>query len=227
MDDASLSGECAPVSEREFLKLEGVPKDFTTVQVRFLCEDKVVKTRSLPFGSSLGELPEIPTRDTWYWVWDTSADQRIYQSMDVSGSYQMPIETLATGEEPPEFLAEGRFYSGQSLTITPVEVEDREHLIRAGSLRVDGFEGNLTVRMLTSENGDLFVLRENGSRESLPYERDGRYIVFEIQNGNSVVYMQAEKPAINPRVILLTAFSAVGVLLIALFLLRRRKGKKG
>jgi hypothetical protein len=39
--------------------------------------------------------------------------------------------------------------------------------------------------------------------------------------------MQAEKPVINPRVILLPAFSAVGVLLIALFLLRRRKGKKG
>ena len=227
VDDASLTGECAPVSEREFLQLEGVPKDFTTVQVRFLCEDKIVKTLSLPFGDKLEQLPEIPNRDTWYWVWDASADQRIYQSMDITGSYQMPIETLATGEEPPEFLAEGRFYSGQLLTITPVEVEDREHLIRAGAVFVDGYEGNLTVRMLTSENGDLFVLRENGSRESLPYERDGRYIVFEIQNGNSVVYMQAEKPTINPRVILLTAFSAVAVLLIALFFLRRRKGKKG
>ncbi|MCR5090059.1 MAG: hypothetical protein K6C08_11185 [Oscillospiraceae bacterium] len=40
-----------------------------------------------------------------------------------------------------------------------------------------------------------------------------------------IVYMQAEKPSVNPRVILLAAFSAVGVLLIALFLTRQRKRK--
>ena len=225
VDDASLTGECLPVSEAEFLQLEGVPKDFTSVQVRFLCEDKVVKTLSLPFGSPIGELPEIPNREAWYWVWDAVPGQRIYQSMDVTGSYQMPIETLATGEEPPEFLAEGRFYSGQVLTVTPVELEDRERLIRSATLRVDGFEGKLTVRMLTSESGELFVLHEDGSREPLPYERDGRYIVFAIQNGDGIVYRQAEKPAVDPRVILLPAFSCLGVLLIALFLLRRRNGK--
>ena len=145
--------------------------------------------------------------------------------MDVTGSYQMPIETLATGEEPPAFLAEGQFYSGQALTVTPVALENQEHLIRAATLRVDGFEGQLTVRMLTSESGELFVLHEDGTRESLPWQRDGRYIVFAIQNGDSIVYMQAEKPSVNPRVILLAAFSALGVLLIALFLLRRRKRK--
>ena len=145
--------------------------------------------------------------------------------MDVTGSYQMPIDTLATGEEPPEFLAEGQFYSGQALTVTPAAFENQEHLIRAVSLCVEGFEGELTVRMLTSESGELFVLHEDGSREPLPYERDGRYIVFAIQNGDSIVYRQAEKPSVNPRVILLAAFSALGVLLIALFLMHRRKRK--
>ena len=145
--------------------------------------------------------------------------------MDVTGSYQMPIETLATGEEPPAFLAEGQFYSGQALTVTPVALENQERLIRAVTLCVDGFEGQLTVRMLTSESGELFVLHEDGTRESLPWQRDGRYIVFAIQNGDGIVYRQAEKPAVNPRVILLAAFSGVGVLLIALFLLRRRKRK--
>ena len=225
VDDASLTGECAPVSETAFLAREDIPDGFTTVQLRFVCEGTVVKTLSLPFGNPLGELPEIPNREAWYWVWDAVPGQRIYQSMDVTGSYQMPIETLATGEEPPEFLAEGRFYSGQVLTVTPVELEDRERLIRAVTLCVDGFEGQLTVRMLTSESGELFILREDGIREPLAYQRDGRYIVFAIQNGDSIAYMQAEKPSINPRVILLAAFSAFGVLLIALFLMRRRKSK--
>ncbi|MCR5089133.1 MAG: hypothetical protein K6C08_06460 [Oscillospiraceae bacterium] len=225
VDDASLTGECAPVSEEEFLQLDGVPEDFTTVQVRFLCEDKVVKTLSLPFGDELEQLPEIPNRDAWYWVWDAVPGLRIYQSMDITGSYQMPIETLATGEEPPEFLAEGQFYSGQVLAVTPVELENQESLIRAATLCVDGFEGRLTVRMLTGESGELFVLHEDGSREALTYQRDGRYIVFAIQNRDSIVYMQADKPSVNPRVILLTAFSGVGVLLIALSLLRRRKKK--
>ena len=225
VDDASLTGECAPVSETAFLAREDIPDGFTTVQLRFVREGTVVKTLSLPFGSPLGELPEIPNREAWYWVWDAVPGQRIYQSMDITGSYQMPIETLATGEEPPAFLVEGRFHSGQSLTVKPVKAEDQEQLIRAASLCVDGYEQPLTVRMLSGERGDLFILRQDGVLEPLLYRQDGRYIVFEIDNGSSIVYIQSEKPSVTPRLIILAAFSGLCALLITLFLLKRRNGK--
>ncbi len=225
VDDASLTGECAPISEVELLQLDGVPEDFTTVQVRLLCEGEIVETRALPFGAALGTLPEIPNRDAWYWVWDAVPEQKIYRSMDITGSFQMPIETLASAEEPPEFLVEGQFYSGQTLTVRPIEMEAEDKLLRAVSLSVDGYEGPLTARMLTSESGDLFVLRPDGFREALDYRRDGRYIVFEIQNGDSFAYFRSEKPAVDPRGIALAAFSGLGVLLIVLYLLRRRKGR--
>ncbi|MBQ9687410.1 MAG: hypothetical protein IJV41_12830, partial [Oscillospiraceae bacterium] len=149
VDDASLTGECTPVSEEEFLRLDGIPEDFTTVRVRLLCEGEIVETRALPFGAALGPLPEIPNRDAWYWVWDAAPEQKAYRSLDITGSFQMPIETLASEEEPPEFLVEGQFYSGQALTVRPIEIGAEEKLLRAVSLSVDGYEGPLTVRMLT------------------------------------------------------------------------------
>lgn len=225
VDDVSLTGECAPVSETVFLEREDIPDDFTTVHLRFVCGGNTVKNLSLPFGSPIGKLPEIPNRDAWYWVWDASPDQRVYQSMDISGSYQTPIETLATGENPPMFLAEGQFYSGQKLTVTQVEVGNQENLVCAVSLFVEGYEGRLTIRMLTNENGDLYVHKDE-TREPLPYRQDGRYIVFEIDNGASIVYTQTEKPSANPRTVILGILFFLLVLLITLFLLGRWKGRR-
>ena len=41
VDDASLTGECEPVSEEVFLQLDSVPEDFTSVQIKLLCEGNV------------------------------------------------------------------------------------------------------------------------------------------------------------------------------------------
>lgn len=100
---------------------------------------------------------------------------------------------------------------------------DAEELISAYTVEVPGYDGELTVRMLTEENGRLYELND-GALNELSYNRDGSRIVFTLENGGSVVLLQAQRGTTLLLPVAAAAATAIGV--AAFFVIRKKKAAK-
>ena len=163
------------------------------------------------------------------WRWDDFDSSAVYFSMTVGGSYVRPVTTLASEGDEPLFLAEGVFDETDSLLAVPLAPDsaalgiDAEELISAYTVEVPGYDGELTVRMLTEENGRLYELND-GALNELSYNRDGSRIVFTLENGGSVVLLQAQRGTTLLLPVAAAAVIAIGV--AAFFVIRKKKAAK-
>ena len=95
-----------------------------TCTVTFVVEEEEYQQVRVPFGGSIGTLPEVPNRGDDYWVWDDFDQEHIFSDQTVTGSYHRAATTLASGGDVPQYLVEGVFYEGQELTVSDYEMEE-------------------------------------------------------------------------------------------------------
>ena len=229
VDGFSFSGQAEHMDYEKFAALDGTPDSFKKISVSFSAEGKTVETIEVPFGGAIEKLPEVPDKDGMRWRWDDFDSSAVYFSMTVGGSYVRPVTTLASEGNEPLLLAEGVFDETDSLLVVPLAPDcaalgiDAEELISAYTVEVPGYDGELTVRMLTEESGRLYELRD-GALNELSYTRDGSRIVFTLENGGSVVLLSAQRGAS-----LLLPVAAAAVVVIgaaAFFVVRKKKAAK-
>lgn len=223
VDGVSRIGQAEPRGVYAFLALEGIPKHFDTVTVRFVAPGRTVRTLELPFGGAIEELPEVPNQGDAYWVWDDFDQSHVYSDMEISGNFYSPDTTISSGEEIPLFLVEGLFYDNQKLYVQPFELGgENEDILGAYTLSVNNYEGVLTVRMRSDTPMKILVPDENGDWTQLPATQDGSYLVFSLPNGGS--FLCRRQQSISPA--LLAAGAGLLLLLLALFFLLRRRKKR-
>ena len=225
VDGVSLTGQSARTGAEELLKLDGAPGDFDRITVTFMMPGRSRKTVEVPFGGSIETLPEVPNRNAAFWRWDDFDAEHIYYSTTVEGRYYEPDSTLSTGEDVPRFLVEGVFYEGQHLNAADYTAPlPAEEVLRAATLYVNDYEDTLTVRMQAPEDGTLYRVNETGELERIAFERDGSYVLFQLENGGTVVYAKRNDAKRRPWLIPVAA--AAGGALVLTLLLRARKKKK-
>ena len=227
VDGVSRTDQTTPLPAKELLALEDVPEDFELLHVRFEVEGELYETVEVPFGGSIETLPQVPNREEKYWKWDDFDAEHIYYSMRIQGKYYAPGSVISSGGEVPKFLVEGRFYEGQELRTAEFNSgwEPAEEELEAATVYVAGYEGELTVRMLSGEDGAVYLAGGDGSFERISCSRDGQYVVFTLPNGASFVYVRADAQ----RDILPWAVgggAAVLVLCGGIWLIARRKTRK-
>lgn len=224
VDGVAFHTQCDPLSAEDMLSLEGAPESFEAITVTFLGEHGVISRVTVPFGGGVDSLPEVANDADRYWKWDEFEREHIYRSLTVTGRYYAPGTVLSWGEEPPLFLAEGVFYEGQSLSVWPLSADaDGREVLCAYTLQVNDYKGDLTVRMRTQEQGELFRMEDGGERTQLSYRTDGQYIVFTLPNGASFLY--AAPASAGPDVpwgVILGAVAAASVFL-GVFLARKKE----
>ena len=230
VDGISYKGSAEPVSYGEMLKLDGVPDVFKKIVVTFMKDTETIDEVEVSFGGSIDELPNVPMKGVQYWKWDSFDKEHIYYSMTVNGEYCNPKTTISTNEEKPMFLVEGNFYEGQKLTAEEFEAEQEtedftnEDIIKAYTLSVNDFYNTLKVRMLADDNGTLYVKDSSGNFTQTDYEVDGSYLVFDIDNGNSVVYVR--NPENTSKIYIISGLviaAAIAAIVISLTLKHKKK----
>ncbi|MDO4989949.1 MAG: hypothetical protein Q4E45_05530 [Eubacteriales bacterium] len=225
VDGVSFIGQSREVPASELLQEDGVPQDFDHITLRFVVEGEVVQTLELPFGGSVEELPEVPNRDARYWKWDDFDREHLYYSRSIEGKYYAPNSTLSSGGEIPLFLVEGMFYEGQDLTVLEKQANiEGQELLGAWTLSVGDYDGTLIVRLYAPDGGQVYRLAADGTAEPLEASRDGRYLVFALENGGTLACTRAQAPSSAGRTAAVGA-AAAGAAVIVL-LLRRRKKKQ-
>lgn len=226
VDGVSLHEQCDPLSAEEMLALDGAPDSFSDITVTFMAEDKTVAEVTVPFGGRVDSLPEVPNDGERYWKWDDFDAENIYCSLTVTGRYYAPGTVLSWGGEPAMFLAEGVFYEGQVLTASPLSVTaEDESILEAYTLQVNDYQGDLTVRMRTDREGELYRVLDDGTRTRLTYRSDGQYIVFDLPNGGAFVYTPRESAPALPAWAIPAGCGLAAALLLVLILARRKKKK--
>ena len=229
VDGFSFAGQAEHMDYEEFAALDGTPDSFRKISVSFAVEGKTIETVEVPFGGAIDKLPEVPDKDGMRWRWDDFDSNAVYFSMTVGGSYVRPVTTLASDGDEPLLLAEGIFDETDSLLAVPLTPDcaalgiDAEELVSAYTVEVPDYEGELTVRMLTEDNGRLYELRD-GALNVLSYTRDGSRIVFMLENGGSIVLLSAQRGTT-----LLLPVAAAGVIAAgtaAFFVVRKKKTAK-
>ena len=229
VDGFSFSGQAEHMDYEKFTALDGTPDSFKKISVSFAVEGKTVETVEVPFGGSIDKLPEVPDKDGMRWRWDDFDSSTVYFSTTVDGSYVRPVTTLASEGEEPLFLAEGVFDETDSLLAVPLTPDcaalgiDEDELISAYTVEVPGYDGELTVRMLTEDNGRLCELSD-GALSQLDYTRDGSRIVFTLENGGSIVLLSAQRGATLLLPIAAAVIIAAGA--AAFFVVRKKKAAK-
>ena len=229
VDGFSFAGQAEHMDYEEVAALDGTPDSFRKISVSFAVEGKTIETVEVPFGGAIDKLPEVPDKDGMRWRWDDFDSNAVYFSMTVGGSYVRPVTTLASDGDEPLLLAEGIFDETDSLLAVPLTPDcaalgiDAEELVSAYTVEVPDYEGELTVRMLTEDNGRLYELRD-GALNVLSYTRDGSRIVFMLENGGSIVLLSAQRGTT-----LLLPVAAAGVIAAgtaAFFVVRKKKTAK-
>ena len=227
VDNVSRIGACTPITEQEMLQRDGIPREFSSLTVQFYCEENLLQITEVPFGGCVDVFPAVEERENSYWVWDAVPGEPIYHNTEIRGSYHTPIETLSSGEEPPRYLVEGAFSEGQTLQVESRKRSEEARTLLAARLSVGGYRGRLRVHARTEAIGTLYVYigEGNSGMEERPYTRDGSYIVFEMENGESFVYAEREKPDLRKNLVILIGAALLELLLLCLWLWRGRRQK--
>ena len=189
IDGVSKSGESEAIEYADLIKLENVPEEFKKIVLTFIADDKVVGKVEVPFGGKIdpADIPEVPRDGDNFWKWDDAVNSEVYYSMAVHGEYVPPITTLATEGDRPLVLAEGLFCEGQELTAEPVSESSGGDV--SYRVSVSGNTAPLLVRFRSDIEDGLLLI--NGVKQK--YERDGSYIVFKLDNGQTFTYSPVEK----------------------------------
>ena len=226
VDGVSRIGQAESMTAERFRILEGIPEGFDTVTVRFVAGEKTVKTLTLPFGGGVKELPAVENQGRAHWEWDETDLSHVYSDLEVTGAYTAPSTVIASPEAVPLFLVEGEFYEDQVLQVTPYEPKKTDKkLLGAYTLRVDGYEGDLTVRMRSDPDVKLYREEPDGTRRELAVTADGQYLVFSVPNASSILVLRHRE--LPWRLLILGAAVLLeGLLLTARALARRRKKRR-
>ncbi len=229
VDGFSFSGRTDFLKYEKFVKLTDIPDFFRSIDVTFVVEDEIVRTDEVPFGGSVTSLPSVPDKDGMYWQWNDFDSSAIYYSMTIEGEYVRPVTTISTDEAEPLFLVEGVFRDGQTMQAVPFTPDtaalglDEDTIASAVTVLVTDYTDTLKVRMLTADNGTLYTLKD-GILTPLSYTRDGSYIVFQLENGASVIYV-ADKSSGHTVLYIGIASAAAIVLAVGIVLIIKKKKK--
>ena len=230
VDGFSFSGQADYMDYEGFAALPDTPDYFRSIGVTFVKDGETLETVEVPFGEKIDSVPSVPDEDGMYWQWnDFDPDEAIYYSRTVEGEYIRPVTTISTGEDEPLFLAEGVFRDGQTLLAAPFTPDaealgiDPETVLAAYTVRVSDYSEPVTVRMLTASAGSLYTLAD-GVLTPLSSSRDGSYIVFQLDNGASIVYL-SQKTSHSGWLIGGIAGGAVVAAAIVFVILRKKKKK--
>ncbi len=117
IDGIGYAGIAEPADPQAISSGEATPDLINTCTITFEVDGEVFAEKEVPLGGRIDHLPEVPNKGEDYWKWDDFDQDPVFVSMTVSGSWKRPVTTLASGGEVPEYLVEGVFYEGQSLSV--------------------------------------------------------------------------------------------------------------
>lgn len=238
VNHVTYENQARAVSYQELVSMEGTPRGFSSITVRFYAEDELIRTMSFKYGDDVTAdlFPIVESKPGVYYKWDVNEILGINRNWNVYGSYEPWTTTIATSEKVPILLAESNFHPHAVLSCGEIDSKELPSLSGYNVIRGYSFEisepephrntgDNMKLRVLAADCGKTAkaALIQDGKLVPVDSVRDGKYIVFSV--GNTSEFAIVEETQIPW--LLIAGVGVLGLLLIVIFrkLARRKKQK--
>ena len=232
----SYASLAEPVSYDKMQRLQALPQSLRELTLRFVADEKTVKTVSFHYGDSFDDsvFPDIPQKEGYYARWDTRELTDLRFDTVVTADYLPFITSLNAQElrfdDRPVFFVQGQFQERDAIEVEhgASQTFHKEGLTMQEqwtlSIPADGLESH-TIRFLPGqENTQLYVLK-NGSWVKVHPETMGTYLSFEAVG--SQVELTAAVPMASGRTqLLMIAAGLVVLAVLALCTIRIKRSRK-
>lgn len=199
----NYSQKAEPIAFELVQSKEDVAKEFKTLTVKFMVEDKVIKTKEFAYGQTLSNhiYPEIPEKEGYYSIWDRTQLRDLKMDAVVRAKY-IPYITVVSGDiyredGRPIFFAEGNFKKDDILKITDKTEQAKSKGIKnnTGFIKEDNVLEHWSLNIPNYTKADKFVIHylkdesnkkinifihENKQWKKVIYEEEGSYYLFEV-----------------------------------------------
>ena len=122
IDRRSLSGQAEPMDYAAFCALDGVPEDFLSFTLRFVCDGRTLKTLRFDYGDSFdfSVFPSLTEQSGSYPVWDRTDLTDLRFDTVVTAEYTAYCASLQSDAQRADgrsvFFVEGEFNETDTLT---------------------------------------------------------------------------------------------------------------
>ncbi len=198
VNNVTYHTQAIPLKYNDFASHNAVTDEFKNFKLRFIADGKPIAEYDFNYGDTIENLPKIPEKNGYYARWEKEEFVNTIRSEDVDALYIKWLNTVEskakTEEGLPLVLAEGEFYDNTYIdlinTDKPTMQEGEELLINNKVSIIANYDKDYDTILLHTYvadiNNNIKVLLNSGSGYSeVPYTIDGKYILFEANNGDS------------------------------------------
>lgn len=197
-------------------------------KVEFVIDGKTEKEMVVDYATVLDkeEIPELEIHDGYCPQWDKDTDAPIVRNTKFNAEYIDAIRTIGTSEEPPLLLVDGNFRDNAKVSAWETEFsEDFEGYAEVGAYDFEitpEYNGKIKVHIRDKEGkGDYIGIVRDGKTRVLNAERDGSYLVFELDEPQSFAVLHKKSHAIE--IVGITMITLGLICLIFVFAKKRMK----
>lgn len=227
IDGISYDGAAKALPLDELTALERFPARFRQVNISFRMPSGSGKSFSVPLGSSLDPqlIPVLPKKDGQSAYWDGLEDsnlKNLFFDLSFESTCNAPARVIESTQQRnglPILLLEGAFLSDPAVTTAlcsdlPSLSKSRE-VLECLEFSVTGCQDLSTAHYLPAPEMPknrltLYVRDGDGQWQSREFTREGRYLLFELNSGDSAFALTH-----SPVPLLLYVLTGCGILLIA------------
>lgn len=204
----------------------------TVFTVNFIIDNEIVKSVTKNYNETLApdEIPTLTGADGRYPHWNRDTTLPIRRHTDFIAEYNDATMTIASDEEPPILLVEGNFSDSTSVTVNTAEITADfagYTKLNAYSFKIEpekDSRGGFRMHVLSRDkNACAIGIVKDGEPEVIECERDGSYLVCDMQSPQSFVILAKESTAV-PTMIIIVCIAGVMVLVAGgIFVKRKNK----
>jgi hypothetical protein len=232
----SYAEKAAPLSFQDLSEVKGMPKDMLQFTLRFLVEDKEIKSESFSYGDSFGKevFPEIPQKDGYYAFWNEEDLSELHFDKTVTAEYRRYVLTLPSQNTRengrPIFFADGNFDDKATLAVSSLEQTEQIHGREPEELWKlscsDTSKKSYTIRYLspeeTAKNHEIYI-KQDGQWTKADCTAFGSYLIFTVSNPETEI---AVLSTFNPLLIGTAITIGIFLLLVLLIFVWRKRNKQ-
>lgn len=244
IDGISFDGQAQALSQEVFFDIQKDCPIFSQVTIQFWVDGKIFETITLPSGSALEGLPQVPAKEGFVGQWSGFEDTDLQHILfDISiyatyNAYSVTVESDLTKDNgKPILLLQGDFNGALDVTL--------KHLKNFAALKADQkliegwtFSAEHCVNLhagrllmpedLNLENIVLMVRDANGNWNERVYTVSGSYLVFSLGKGDDALAL-VEVPAkhiLTAEILVSAGVGAVMALIVVISVLIVVKAKQ-
>lgn len=205
----------------------------TRFRVNFIVDDDIVKSLQKDYNETLSdeEIPELKGAGGRYPHWNRDISEPIRRHTDFKAEYNDATMTIASDETPPILLVEGNFSDATTVEVSGTEMTaDFPGYIKGGAYsfkinpKKDGESGFRLHILAGDEKACAIGVVRDGTPEVIECERDGSYLICQMDKPQSFVILSKPGKAIPVTIFIIIA-AAVAAAAAGAFTIRKKRRK--